>query len=73
MEIQSVTIVTTAGGKSYAIGDTIQNAGKITRIKVDDLHFQGDPYSHYIGYGENGEMLFSVNCYVPCVVEYLQD
>jgi hypothetical protein len=69
-KILSVTVVVSQGAKVYAVGDTMPNGKVIERINQADLHFTGDPYDHYCGLASDGEMLFSINCLVPCVVEY---
>lgn len=68
--ILRVDIVTTVGAKTYAVGDNL-NGKTVAKIGVVSLHFQGDPFDHYIGYSKDGEMIFSINCLTPCVVEYL--
>lgn len=70
--IELVTIVTTQGVKSYQVGDMIYGT-RIDSIRRADLLFQGDPFDHYIGYADSGAILFSVNCLVPCIVEYSEN
>ena len=67
--IQRIDLVTSTGAKSYIVGDKV-NDKIVDRIGVQSLHFQGDPYDHYVGYTKGGEMIFSINCLTPCVVEY---
>lgn len=68
--IRQLTLVTTQGVKTYAVGEHV-NGRKINAITVASLYFTGDPFDHYCGYDKDGEMLFSVNCLCPCEVEYL--
>lgn len=68
--IKSIAIVTAAGAKTYSLGDNV-NGAYINEIKQADIRFTGDPYDHYIGLSKSGEMLFSINCLVPCEVEYI--
>lgn len=68
--IKSVHVITVQGVKSYNIGDKIDGKS-IHTIEKRALHFQGDPYDHYIGISEDGQLLFSVNCLIPCDVTYL--
>lgn len=68
--ISQVTIITVQGVKSYNVGDNI-GGRKIHTIEQKALYFQGDPFDHYVGYAETGDMLFSVNCTVPCDVTYI--
>lgn len=64
-QIKSVRAVTAQGpGCLYEVGT------EIVRIQINTLHVQGDPYDHYCGYSANDEMLFSINCLVPCEVTY---
>lgn len=67
--IRSITIVTAQGVKHYQVGDKV-NDEPVDRITMAELYFQGDPFDHYIGYTSNGKALFSINCLVPCVIEY---
>ena len=67
--IQRIDIVTSAGAKTYTVGGDV-NGNKIFKIKLAELYFTGDPFDHYCGYTESGEMIFSINCLTPCVVEY---
>jgi hypothetical protein len=70
--IREITIVTAQGVKAYTLGQHFH--GKyLHSIKQESLYFTGDPYDHYIGRSKDGEMLFSINCLVPCVVEYLAE
>jgi hypothetical protein len=70
-EIDDITIPTAQGVGTYTIGRkhtfTEQVIYKIVKsfIKVD-----GDPYDHYLGYSEEGDLIFSINCLIPCVVTY---
>lgn len=68
--ISQVTIVTAQGVKSYHVGDLVDRK-KIHTIEQRPLYFQGDPFDHYVGLSEDGEMLFSVNCNIPCDVTYI--
>lgn len=66
----SITIVTAQGVKEYIVGYPL-NGGTIWRIKKDVFVIDGCPKEHYCGYDkDSGQMLFSINCDVPCVVEY---
>lgn len=56
----SITVVTSQGVKEY-------KASSITR---ESIQVQGDPYDHYIGRGHHGEILWTINCLIPCVIEY---
>lgn len=67
--IGQITIITTAGAKSYRVGDMIDGE-RVDKIAQGELYFQGDPFDHYIGRADSGTMLFSINCLVPCVIEY---
>jgi hypothetical protein len=67
--IKELTIVTAQGVKMYYIGQEIQGR-LLSAIEVRPLLFTGDPFDHYCGFDDKGEMLFSVNCLAPCVVEY---
>ena len=68
-QILSITIVNIQGVKVYTVGETVNNK-VIHKIGIAEMHFTGDPFDHYIGYDENSEIVFTINCLVPCVVEY---
>lgn len=68
--MKKVTIITAQGVKSYEVGEHLRN-GIIDVIKSSSLYFNGDPFDHYCGYDASGKMLFSINCLVPCEVEYV--
>lgn len=67
--IYNITIVTAQGVKLYQIGEMV-NGVRLHKIESGYLHFTGDPFDHYIGYAETGEILFTINCLVPCIVEF---
>lgn len=67
--IKDVTVITAQGVKVYNVGDMIENE-EVQTIEQRPLYFQGDPFEHYVGLSKNGEMLFSINCTVPCAVTY---
>ena len=69
MNIEKLTIVTAQGVKEYAVGKKV-GLGIVEKIKIDQIRFTGDPFDHYCGFDEKGKMLFSVNCLVPCEIEY---
>jgi hypothetical protein len=69
MEIVELTIVTTAGVKTYMTGGMVREE-EVWSIKKEPIYITGDPYDHYVGRNDEGEMLFSVNCLVPCDIEY---
>ena len=68
--IQEITIVTAAGVKTHTIGSKV-NGKIIHNIKRAPLYFQGDPFDHYCGYDETGDLLFSVYPLTPCEVVYI--
>lgn len=68
--IRELTIVTSQGVKIHRLGGSV-NDHEIVEIKISQLTFTGDPFDHYCGYADDGSMLFSVNCLVPCEIEYL--
>lgn len=57
---KKITIVTAAGAKEY-------NAHE---IRKDMNLVQGDPYDFWIGRDEHGEILWEINCLIPCIIEY---
>ena len=68
-EIKQVTIVTQAGARSYTVGESVD--GKIINsISKKSLYFTGDPFDHYIGNDQSGQMIFSINCLCPCEIIY---
>jgi len=69
--INLLTIVTGQGVKHYALGGYVGNEHKIHIIKKEPIHITGDPFDHYVGRSDSGKVLFSVNCLIPCEIEYL--
>lgn len=73
MSIRKLTIITAQGVNCYEVGRPMyyqDDKRVIEKIEIKPLYFQGDPYDHYCGFDENGEMMFSVNCLAPCEVIY---
>lgn len=70
MKIKSVSIINAQGVKSYSIGDIV-NDKKIHTIEICQMHFTGDPYDHFVGKDDSGNFLFSINCLIPCQIEYI--
>ena len=68
--IKAISIVTQVGAHTYKIGDKL-TGGVVAKIELGTLRFTGDPFSQYIGYDENGKMLFSVDPMCPHECEYL--
>ncbi len=78
-EIYKVTVITTQGVNTFEVGGTIHVPNNedgtftdkhIATIKQVGLRITGDPYDHYCGFDNVGEMLFSINCLAPCEVLY---
>ena len=63
--IEKIDVVTATGVKSFSVGE------KIDGIKLTHLYFEGDPYSHYVGY-KNGKEVFRVSASCPVVVEMVK-
>ena len=42
----------------------------IVKIVKGFIRINGDPEDHYLGYNDKGEVIFSVNCLIPCVITY---
>lgn len=69
MKIKEVHVVTGVSANSYGVGMSLHGK-KIQRIELGILRTNGDPFEHYIGYDEDGRMLFSVDKLCPCDVVY---
>lgn len=70
MMIKQVTIVTVQGVKTYEVGQKL-SGGTVVKIVLGELRFTGDPFSQYIGYDNEGKMLFSADPMCPHECEYL--
>ncbi len=76
-QINNITVITQPGPCFYTINarvPMIRNETGLPLVKKivkGYLSITGDPYDHYLGYSESGELLFSINCMVPCIVEYI--
>lgn len=68
-DITQLTVVTQQGVKFYTVGHDL-NGEKIHFIDKGYLYSTGDPYDHYLGLNEKGDLIFSVNCMCPCDIEY---
>ena len=68
--IKQISIITQCGAKTYELGQELAG-GVISKIELGHLQFSGDPFSQYIGYDENGKILFSVDPMCPHECEYL--
>lgn len=68
--IREINVVTQVGVKSYKVGDLCGGI-EIVEISKDILRFAGDPYDHYCGFDNKGNLLFSINCMAPCEIEYI--
>jgi len=68
--IKQISLVTQVGAKTYEVGQKLEG-GVVSKILLSELWFTGDPYSQYIGYDENGKILFSVDPSCPHECEYL--
>ena len=69
---QSIKSVTTGNTDQYEIGNIILGQ-KIHEIKFHSLYCQGDPFLHICGFSNDGEILFSINCLIPCEIIYLHN
>lgn len=67
MKIKSLTIATGQGVKIYEVGNKM---GDIATIKEEDIFFQGDPFTHYIGRDSTGNELLRVHNSVPVVIDF---
>lgn len=67
--IESIICVNQLGSNQYWIGKELPG-GVIASIRLSNLVFTGDPYSHYCGFDESGKLLFSLEPSMPLQVEY---
>lgn len=65
MTIKLITVTSENSEIVYRVG-----VAGVAEIKIADIIFTGDPFSHYCGFDAEGKMMFSISCLVPCVVEY---
>ena len=68
--IKQISIITQKGAKTYELGQKLEG-GVVAEIELGTLQFTGDHYSQYIGFNENGKMLFTVDPLCPHECEYL--
>jgi len=68
MKITCLTIVTGQGVKIYEVNEN--KMGAIYEIKQEDVLFQGDAMTHYIGRDKTGNELLRVHPSVPVVIDY---
>jgi len=64
-KINRVTTITAQGVSTHTVG-----SNGVIKIEIVPIHFQGDPYDHYVGYNGAGNKLFSISCIAPTEVIY---
>lgn len=78
-EIYKVTVITSQSVNTFEIGGAIHvpnnkdgsfTEKRIAAIKKVGIRITGDPFDHYCGFDDAGQMLFSINCLTPCEVLY---
>jgi len=68
--IEQITIVTFYYQKTYKVR-TACGENIVDNISLQNVYVNGKPFEHYCGYDDNGKMLFTISCNVPCEVKYL--
>ena len=69
-EIRRIVIATAQGVDQYYLGQHYKSETYVATIKQEDLYYNGDPFSHFVGRDKSGDVLFAINCLVPCIIEY---
>jgi hypothetical protein len=52
------------------VGKEMRDGRVIAKIEIEPLHFEGDPYDHYVGRDANGEIIFATKCTTELYIEY---
>jgi hypothetical protein len=63
--IRQITILAREGIKQWEVG-----ADGVASIQVEGLCFQGDPFDHYVGRNNKGDIVFTLYPLSPCEVVY---
>lgn len=59
--IKQITVIMPNGIRQYEVGLKCPiNNVIIHSIKITPLMFTGDPFDHYVGFSESGNILFSI-------------
>lgn len=72
MRIKSIEIIGGTLRDNYVIGCPV-NGQKLTEIRLEERFVMGLASPQYIGFSEEGRILFTVSASCPCVVEYVYD
>ena len=67
--IKEISLVTSEGAATYFVGQDV-NGSIVKSITVYSINFDGDPYEHYCGFNELGQLIFSINHNCPCLVKW---
>ena len=70
--IKAVTVVTAQGVNTYRVDSKTIGFERfiVDKITMEARHINGDPYDHFCIYDVDGELRTTINCLVPCEVEY---
>jgi len=71
--IRKVTIPTNLGPCHYTVDEPSPfsvSGAVVYAIDQGRLTINGDPIDHYLGYDDEDNIIFSINCMIPCTVEY---
>ena len=68
--IQQITVVTQPGPSYHEVGKRFSFTNNVIhKIVKPFILITGDPFSHYLGFDEKGNLLFSINCMIPCILD----
>lgn len=72
MKIKSIEVIGATNRNVFAIGYTI-NGKKLTEIRLEERFVMSLESPQYVGFDEDGLILFTVAANTPVVVEYIYD
>lgn len=68
-KIKSISI---ANSSWYFYVGMATTEGAIGGIVQEDIYYLGNPYPHFVAYNMDNDKIISINCLIPCVIEYYQ-
>ena len=72
MKIKSIEVIGATLRNMYVLGYSI-NGHKLTEIRLEERFIMQMASPQYVGFSEEGKILFTVSANCPVVVEFLYD
>lgn len=72
MKIKSIEVIGATNGNVFAVGCTI-NGKKIAEIRLEERFIMSLESPQYVGFNEDGLILFTITATANLVVEYIYE